>query len=389
VFFDSPWGRELVFESVSLEKFDRTWKYSESLRDYSHLEFAWLYAGGKSLELVCPDSLRDSWESVSNKLEAYKKSLGIAKVSLAENCIFDIIPKKFLLNYLYFKNEITKSVFEIYSKPKNYDHLLNTHKMIEEIRFQNINIDRSAMKLKFFKKKVRTFAKDLNKKSTSIRYNLFGTKTGRLTTERGSFPILTLDKDLREFIKPNNDAFLEIDFNAAELRTLLALSGAAQPAEDIHDWNIKNIFGSSTTREEAKKRVFSWLYNPDSKDHLLSRAYDRGSIKEKYWDGHKIVTPFLREIESDDHHSINYVLQSTTSDVCLEQAAKVHEFLKDMKSRLAFVMHDSVVLDVSKEEKNKIPEIVDLFQSTRFGKYVTNVRLGKNFGDMKEIKWTR
>ncbi len=317
VFFDSPWGRELVFEKIDLEEFSRTWKYSESLRDYSHLEFAWLYVEGKPLSSVCPDSIKAQWESACCKLEAYKKSLSTAKVSLTENCIFDVIPKKFLLNYLYLKNEITRSVFDKYSKPRNYDHLLGTHKMIEEIRFQTVNVDRRAVRMKSFKKKVRTFAKDLNKKGSSIRYNLFGTKTGRLTTERGSFPILTLDKDLREFIKPNNDAFLEIDFNAAELRTLLALSGKEQPNEDIHDWNIKNIFRTSMTREEAKKRVFSWLYNPDTKDPNLNQVYDRASIKREYWDGSSVTTPFHRKIESDEHHSINYVLQSTTSDVCL------------------------------------------------------------------------
>ena len=46
-------------------------------------------------------------------------------------------------------------------------------------------------------------------------------------------------------------------------------------------------------------------------------------------------------------------------------------------------------LDTREEEKAKIPEIVNLFESTRFGKYVTNVKLGKSFGDMREIKWTR
>ncbi len=67
----------------------------------------------------------------------------------------------------------------------------------------------------------------------------------------------------------------------------------------------------------------------------------------------------------------------------------MHEFLKDLESKIAFVMHVSVILDVTKEEKAKIPEIVNLFESTRFGKYVTNVKLGKSFGDMREIKWTR
>ena len=84
-------------------------------------------------------------------------------------------------------------------------------------------------------------------------------------------------------IEPTNDFFIELDFNAAELRTLIALQGKTQPREDIHEWNIKNVYRGLVTREEAKKRIFAWLYNPDSKDYLSSRAYDRGSVVQKYF----------------------------------------------------------------------------------------------------------
>ena len=54
---------------------------------------------------------------------------------------------------------------------------------------------------------------------------------------------------------PQNDWFLELDYNAAEVRTLLALSGKDQPEEDIHEWNIKNIYDGDLTREEAKRKI--------------------------------------------------------------------------------------------------------------------------------------
>ena len=82
----------------------------------------------------------------------------------------------------------------------------------------------------------------------------FGTKTGRLTTKKSSFPILTLDSTFRSVIKPQNDWLVELDFNAAELRTLLSLAGKEQPKEDIHDWNMKTVLKRAKSREDAKKK---------------------------------------------------------------------------------------------------------------------------------------
>jgi hypothetical protein len=49
------------------------------------------------------------------------------------------------------------------------------------------------------------------------------------------------------------------------------------------------------------------------------------------------------------------------------------------------MMHDSIVIDLSHEERQLIPELMKIFGTTPFGDYKVNVALGKNFGDMKDL----
>ena len=52
-------------------------------------------------------------------------------------------------------------------------------------------------------------------------------------------------------------------------------------------------------------------------------------------------------------------------------------------------MHDSIILDFKQGEEKEIRNIIDSFQRTRFGNYRINVKMGKNFGDMRDIEWRR
>ncbi len=365
----------------------RTWKYSPSLSNREDVGYANLLCLGRTLDQVCPDYLKDQWSAVSGKIAAFSRSIATSKIDVNDHCIFDLIPESHVANFLEIRNRITKHVFDTYDKPDCYDHLLSVSRLTSSIACHDISINFANIKKDLYIKKVRTFSKKLNKKLRNVLYNPFGTKTGRLTVERTSFPILTLDKDLRKYIEPSNDVFVELDINGAEIRTMLALLEKPQPQVDIHDWNLHNIYNNVGTREEAKKRFFAWLYNDNSEDRITSKFYSKDQIKEKFWSGTHINTPFHRNIESDEYHSINYVLQSTSNDICLEQACKINKLLSGKQSNVAFMMHDSVVLDYSAKEQKQLEEIISTFQDTRFGTYKINVSIGKNFGNMRKIDW--
>ena len=373
---------DLVFGQELPDDLSHTWSYSGFLKG-REIEYASLYCGGKTLEEACPEALKDRWGNVSNKLKAFIKSFATARVSLDNNCFFDLVPKKFLIEFCEVKNQICAHIFANYERPKNYEYLVSLTEIIEDMKYRRLNLN--TKNLSMFKTDHRKFAQNLSKIEHSCKFNIYGTKTGRLTTAPRSFPVLTLKKELRCAIEPHNDYFVELDFNAAELRTLMSLQGKAQPRGDIHEWNIQNIFRGLGTRDEAKKRIFAWLYNPESDDYLCSRAYDRESVVQKYFTQGQVTTFWNKVIPSEERTALNYIIQSTCAENVLRQMIKVSNYLKGCKSHVAFPIHDSIVLDLSEEDKERLPEIIEIFSNTALGKFKVNIGVGLNFGNLKKI----
>ena len=354
-------GSDLVDFSNDLP-LSKTWKYSEHLQN-SDVEYAYLYAGCEISD-SCPGILKDWWNTTSKKVSSIIKSTYHAKCDLDETCIYDYIPDKILLDFLKCKQSIIQYVFEHLSKPKCYDILEKAHILTEEM---------NAVYNYYDGKKSKT------------NYNIFGTRTGRLSNAKSTIPILTMKREQRKLLTPTNDLFVEFDFNAAELRTLLALSDKQQPHQDIHDWNTMQASSENIDREQMKKRTFAWLYNPEASDRLLEGIYDRNTILTTYKTQTGIKTPFFREIDCEDRKSLNYIVQSTSSDICIEQAFKLRNFFRHSRTKICYLLHDSVILDFAKEDVQKFSEAKQIFSNTRFGNYVVNSSIGKNFGEMRKI----
>ena len=220
-----------------------------------------------------------------------------------------------------------------------------------------------------------------------ISYNPFGTITGRLTTNKNSFPILTLPREFRKIIRPTNDYFVELDYNAAEIRVLLALNEVRQPEGDIHEWIRTRVFNGTVSREESKKKTFAWLYNPEAKNDRLERVFNKEKVVNRHWKGGTVVTPFGREIKADSAHALNYLIQSTSSDLFLKQMIKVFNFLEDKKSHIAFCMHDSLTIDLHGDEKQILPDLKKIFLDTALGEFKTNISAGLHYGTMKKMNF--
>jgi DNA polymerase I-like protein with 3'-5' exonuclease and polymerase domains len=375
---------QLFFDQIPSE-LGRTWKYSGTLESSSP-EYAWLYCGGISLEAACPESLKEEYESAAKKMRAYRRSFELAKVDLHEHCFFDLVPHDFIVRFLEVKNKITEHIFQTCEKPTNYKFLNDVQRLLHQIKYQSLLLNGDECREIFVKSILRKEAQKYLTKQNHIDYNLFGTVTGRLTTKPSSFPILTMRKELRKLVKPRNDWFLSLDYNGAEVRTLLALSGNPQPLEDIHSWNLVNVLErADIPREEAKTIFFAWLYNPDSQA-ISTDYYDREKVLDKWYHDGYINTVFGREIKVDRRRALNYLIQSTTSDLVLERACRIGELLKDKKSFISHIVHDEVVVDLDNEERELVPEIKEIFANNTLGKYLVNLSAGPNYLELNELK---
>ena len=361
----------------------KTWTYAVYLREKENIEYANLFALGSTLEDLCPANRQEKFKEIQHKIKAIINSCQEASLNFNEICIYDFMPHYLLKDWAEIKNEICEDVFRKYPKPKNYDQLLKITKVIADIKQNPLQIDLSQInRITLQDKNIYNLLKG---SKSVIDYDLSKTITGRLSTKKGSFPIMTLAKKYRKVLTPANNWLFEMDFNACELRTALALLGHEQPKEDLHIWNLKHVFTRAKDRDNAKKRIFSWLYNPNNRDDRINSIYDREKLKNLYYDGKKVTTPFNRRIGCDEDHAISYLVQSTAADIMFEQMHKVWEFLKDRKSFIKFCNHDSIMIDLHKEQEYEFHDMKELFSNTRFGKFRVNCLGGENWATMKNL----
>lgn len=364
-----------------------TWNWDRRLGDLD-IDYASIYCGGKSISKAASESLGARFEKRESKIRGFINSAVNAKMKLGEFCMFDLVPEQHLMHYCEVKNEICEWVFKNYEKPQNHGFLVDLHQMAHEISRSPVLIDQKALfKASKTDMKAKSLLNSLNGKNKPILYDVWGSKTGRLTTKQGSFPIMNLKKEIANCVIPKNDIFVQFDLNGAEIRTFISLSTGTHPLVDIHEWNMENVLTDVTERKVAKTKFLAWFYNPHS-NAIQSDHYDRKLLLNKYYNDGVVSTPFGRKIEADDFHALNYLLQSSSSDNCMRQACKINKFLQNRLSFVHSVVHDSLTIDLAFEDRHILPQIKEIFEDTELGWFRSSVQAGRNLRDLVEVSWS-
>ena len=144
-----------------------TWSYAPYLDDMD-IRYASLYAGDCSIANVVPERFLPEWERVSKKINAFRKSLNTAKVNLNDNCLYELVPERYIVELCEIKNKVTKYVIENYDRPPNYNFLVDLSKVINDLSFQKLNFDFTELRQNAVDYKGRQWYKKLKKTSKNL-----------------------------------------------------------------------------------------------------------------------------------------------------------------------------------------------------------------------------
>jgi len=336
-----------------------TWKYKNIYKDRNDIKYMNLYTLGKDIDMYIPDKHIASYQNLKNNVIANMRSFYEVGANFTDlSKYLEYLPSNTLMPFLQIREEALLNIYQTIKRPINYDFYLALEKVLADI-----------LKYKIFYVGSESYKNYVN-------YKQFGTRTYRLKTTKSSFPILSYPRNLRHLIKPRNDMFLELDFNAFECRVLLAATHKQQPISDLHLFHEKIL---RTPRKEAKNLVYSWLYDFMSdkpQGQILGQIYERETILNLFWHGQEIENLFQEYIQVyDKNQAFNNWVQSSASGIFLRQVVKIHELLKNMKSKIAFLLHDAIVIDLTDFERNRIKDIVHVFENTCFGHFKANTDL--------------
>ena len=72
----------------------------------------------------------------------------------------------------------------------------------------------------------------------------------------------------------------------------------------------------------------------------------------------------------------------------MKQCVKVNKFLRNTKSFVHSVVHDSLTIDLDLADRQLLPQIQEIFEDTQLGWFRSSVHAGINLKDLEAISWS-
>lgn len=337
-----------------------------------------------------------------------------AKLDILENDIYNIAGEKFNISS---PKQLGEILFEKMGLPggqknqtgyktdvKVLHKLLGTNPIIEKIlEYRNLSKLNST-----YLEGLENYIHEDGKIHTIYKQNL--TRTGRLSSiEPNLQNIPVRDEEGRKIRKaffPSFDEFLSADYSQIELRILAHISDSKDLIdafvndEDIHTKVAADIHGipvqavTKKMRSTAKAVIFGIVYGISGfglgENLEISRA-EANNFINKYYELYPGVKRYMDEIvieaykegavrtlfnrkrvidelnsgnymvrQSGERIALNTPIQGTSADIIKKAMVEIDEKFKqeNIKSKMILQVHDELIFDVLKEEKEQVVKIV-------------------------------
>lgn len=253
------------------------------------------------------------------------------------------------------------------------------------IEKNGIKVDKNCF-IGYYQGKLTNPQFSLNRSKIYTQYNLY-TTTSRPSNTFNSINFAALHKDdgERACFKPENDKFVELDFQGYHPRLIGEMIGFDFPKDKNTYEYLGGILGVS--QQEAKELTFKQLYGGVWSEYQSKPFFEKVlSYTDDMWDtyqyGKRLVTEnkiFMPDANMTKSKLFNYIVQSKETSTNIQLLELVFNLLEGKKTKLVLYTYDAFLFDYSKEDDNLIQEIINILD------YPVNIKQGKTYHGLEKL----
>jgi hypothetical protein len=256
----------------------------------------------------------------------------------------------------------------------------NTTEIFHEIEKNGIKLDKNCF-IEHYKDKIDHPEFNISKGRIYTQYNLYTTTSRPSNTFNNiNFAALNKDNGERKCYKPENDVFIEIDFQGYHPRLIGELVNFEFPKDKNTYEYLGEILGVS--KQEAKELTFKQLYGGVWNEYQDKPFFKQvnmfiDNIWDTYQYGNSYTTANKIFICGDENVArnklFNYIVQSYETSNNVHLLRPVLDYLEYKKTKLVLYTYDAFLFDYSKEDGNIISDLTKILE------YPVSIKQGKSY----------
>ena len=260
-----------------------------------------------------------------------------------------------------------------------------TANVFYNIEISGIKVDKNCF-IEHYQGKLTNPQFNLNRSKIYTQYNLY-TTTSRPSNTFNSINFAALNKDNSErtCYRPENDKFIELDFQGYHPRLIGEMIGFDFPK----DKNTYDVLGEllGVSQQEAKELTFKQLYGGVWKEYQ-NKPFFKDVLKytDSIWDTYQRGGSFkcenkifISDAEMTRSKLFNYIVQSKETSTNVDLLKLVFDKLEGKKTKLVLYTYDAFLFDYSNEDKGLIQEITNILD------YPVNIKQGKTYHGLEKL----